>query len=96
MGRFSDVSELPQWRKALKLEEACISKMEARLKKKNGLSKFCVIFFVLLLPFWNLLHRESKVERELLNLIEALVVVVVVDVVLQRERAFEKKIGAYR
>jgi hypothetical protein len=44
------------------------------------------------------LHRESKVEREqLLNLIEeALVVVVVVDVVLQRARAFEKKIGAYR
>jgi hypothetical protein len=33
-----------------------------------------------------------------LNLIEALVVVVVVvvDVVLQRARAFEKKIGAYR
>ncbi len=43
------------------------------------------------------MHRESKVERELLNLIEeALVVVVVVDVVLQRARAFEKKIGAYR
>lgn len=54
---------------------------------------FCVVVAV-----WNLLHRESKVEREqLLNLIEeALVVVVVVDVVLQRARAFEKKIGAYR
>jgi hypothetical protein len=73
--------------------------MGARLKKKNGLSEFCVIFFFCVVAVvWNLLHRESKVEeRELLNLIdEALVVVVVVDVVLQRTRAFEKKIGAYR
>jgi hypothetical protein len=51
---------------------------------------------VLFAAVWNLLHRESKVETELLNLIEALVVVVVVDVVLQRTRDFEKKIGAYR
>ncbi len=42
------------------------------------------------------MHRESKVERELLNLIDEALVVVVVDVVLQRARAFEKKIGAYR
>jgi hypothetical protein len=70
--------------------------MGARLKKKNGLSEFCVIFFFCVVAVvWNLLHRESKVEeRELLNLIDE--ALVVVDVVLQRTRAFEKKIGAYR